>query len=109
MRALRQLVCDRTRVVLSNYQKHPMLWPSMDLHAAASGRRAPVMAGNRHGCKEKKRTPYRKVISRKEDVKKWSKSTVQSRERGLRDEGEPQSKASRFFRVTGGSLFTKRL
>ena len=109
MRALRQLVCDRTRVVLSNYQIHPMLWPSMDLHAAASGRRAPVMAGNLCGCKEKKRTPYRKVISRKEDVKKWSKSTVQNRERGLRDEGDPQSKASRFFRVTGGSLFTKRL
>jgi hypothetical protein len=61
------------------------------------------MAGNLCGCKEKKRTPYRKVISRKEDVKKWSKSTVQSRERGLRDEGDTQSAASRFFRVTSGS------
>jgi len=44
-----------------------------------------VMAGNRYGCKEKKRPPYRKVISRNEDVKKWRKFTVQSRDRGLQD------------------------
>jgi len=66
-----------------------------------------VMAGNRYGCKEKKRPPYRKVISRNEDVKKWRKFTVQAEIAGCKTESDAEITASRFFCVTSGSLLAK--
>jgi len=62
-----------------------------------------VMAGNRYGCKEKKRPPYRKVISRNEDVKKWRKFTVQAEIAGCKTESAKNT-ASRFFDVTSGEF-----